>query len=67
MKAKGVKAMKQYSIIEVSLRGCHTAIWDATKGEWDDYSYNGSAFIIKKDGAWVGIYNMDCVQSIIVK
>ena len=26
-----------------------------------------AAFIVKKDGVWVGIYNMDVVHSIIVK
>lgn len=59
--------MKQYNVIEIFLKGGHTAVWEANKGEWDDYSYNGSAFIVKKDGVWVGIYNMDCVHSIIVK
>ncbi len=59
--------MKQYNTIEISLKGGHTAIWEASKGEWDDYSYNGSAFIVKKDGVWVGIYNMDVVHSIIVR
>lgn len=59
--------MKKYNFIEISFKGGHTVYWEADKGEWDDYSYNGSAFIIKKDGVWVGIYNMDCVLSIIVK
>ena len=35
------------------------------KGEWDDYSYDGKSVIVKKNGAWIGIYNFDnvfCVE-----
>lgn len=60
--------MNQYNnTIEISFKDGHVAVWEASKGEWDDYSYNGAAFIVKKDGVWVGIYNMDVVHSIIVK
>lgn len=34
--------------------------------EWDDYSYEGPIFVIKKDKCWIGIYNMSEVRSIIV-
>lgn len=54
-------------IIEVTFKNGHSAVWEAEKGEWDDYTYEGSVFAIKKDGAWVGIYNMDCIFSIVVK
>ncbi len=37
------------------------------KGEWDDYHYDGKYFIIKKDGAWVGMYNLDYIIGIVVK
>lgn len=59
--------MKKYNIIEVTFKNGHSAVWEADKNEWDDYAYDGSAFIIKKDGAWVGIYNMDSVISVVVK
>lgn len=59
--------MKIYNTIEVTLKGGHSAIWEADKGEWDDYSYDGMAFIIKKKGTWVGIYNMNHVISVVVK
>ena len=59
--------MEKYETINVTLKGGHIAVWEASKGEWDDYSYDGTVFIIKKNGAWVGIYNMDNIISVIVK
>lgn len=69
--------MKKNRIIKVTLtsrtftRNAHDDnidIWDADKGEWDDYTYgDGMAFIIKKDGEQVGIYNMNSVVSIVIK
>jgi hypothetical protein len=55
------------STINVALKNGMTACWEADKGEWDDYTYDGKAFIVKKNREYVGIYNMDCVSSIIVK
>lgn len=57
----------KYNIIEVTLTDQQTAVWEADEGDWDDYIYDGTAFIIKKDGAWIGIYNMDHVISVVVK
>ncbi len=57
----------KYRIIEITFKNGHSAVWDAEKGEWGDYAYDGSAFIIKKDGAWVGIYNMASIISVTVK
>ncbi len=59
--------MKSYNIIEVTFSNGHSAIWEADKGEWDDYAYDGKVFIIKKNGSWVGIYNMNHVISVVVK
>lgn len=56
-----------YNRIEITLKGGHTAYWEADKGEWDDYAYDGTAIIIKKNGAWVAIYNMDSVICLIMK
>lgn len=36
------------------------------KAQYTDYMYDGKCFIIMHGGKWVGIYNMDCVQSIAV-
>lgn len=57
----------KYSLIEISLNNGHIAEFDANQGEWDDYDYNGTVFVVKKDGVWVGIYNMDYVVSVVVK
>lgn len=59
--------MENYKTIEVTFSNGHSAIWEAEKGEWDDYSYDGKVFIIKNGGAWVGIYNMSHVISVVVK
>lgn len=59
--------MKKYNTIEVTFKNGHSAVWEANKGEWDDYAYDGAAFIIKKDGMWVGIYNMSHIISVVVK
>ncbi len=59
--------MKNYNRIEVTFKNGHTAVWEADKGEWDDYAYDGKVLIIKEDGSWVGIYNMDSVISVVVK
>ena len=47
--------MKEYKTIEVTFKNGHSAVWEAEKGEWDDYTYEGPVFAIKKNGAWVGI------------
>lgn len=59
--------MKNYNTIEVTMKDGQSSIWEADKDEWDDYAYDGKVFIIKKNGSWNGIYNMDCVLSVIVK
>ena len=33
---------------------------------WDDYEYNYGLFLVKKKGAWIATYNMDCVACVIV-
>ena len=58
---------KKYNTIEITFKNGHSAMWEADKGEWDDYAYDGKVFIIKKGCSWVGIYNMDSVISVVVK
>ena len=33
---------------------------------WDDYEYNDGLFVVKRKGAWIGIYNMDAVACVVV-
>lgn len=33
---------------------------------WDDYTYDGCLFIVKRCGAWVAVYNIGDVTAIIV-
>ncbi len=54
-------------IISVALKTGMTACWESALDEWDDYCYDGTAFVIKKNGEYVGIYNMDSVISVVVK
>lgn len=56
-----------YNTIEVSFKSGQSTIWKADNGDWDDYDYDGKMFIIKKDGNWVGFYNIDSILSIILK
>lgn len=30
-------------------------------GEWDDYSYDGTAVRVKRGDVWVGVYNFDMI------
>ena len=52
-------------LIKIVMTNSEEVEW--TKDKWDDYLYDGKYFIIKKDGAWVGMYNLDYIISIIVK
>ncbi len=51
--------------IHIVLKNGMSVVWESA--EWDDYSYDGKCFIIKKGGEWIGIYNMDAVISVVVK
>lgn len=52
-------------LIKIVMSNSEEVKW--TKEEWDDYVYDGKYFIIKRNGQWVGMYNLDYVISIIVK
>lgn len=53
------------SFIRIKMVNSEEVEWTVDK--WDDYLYDGKYFIIKKDGVWVGMYNLDYVISIVVK
>lgn len=52
-----------YNSIEITFKSGDTIAYH--EGEWDDYSFDGKAVAVKKNGAWIGIYNFDnvfCVE-----
>lgn len=52
-----------YNSIEITFKSGNTIAYH--EGEWDDYSFDGKAVAVKKNGAWIGIYNFDnvfCVE-----
>lgn len=60
---KEKKPMESAERIEITFKSGETISYG--KGEWDDYAYDGKAVIVKKNSAWIGIYNFDdvfCVE-----
>ena len=57
--------MDEFTRIEITYKNGYTKVYD--KGEWDDYGFVGNAIIVKKNDAWVGIYNFDEVFSVEIK
>ena len=56
-------SINNYEKIEITFKSGETITYD--KDKWDDYAYDGKAVIVKKNGAWIGIYNFDdvfCVE-----
>ena len=54
-----------YQTIKIAMKNSKQVVWE--KDEWDDYLYDRKFFIVKKNNAWVGFYNLDEVISIIVQ
>lgn len=48
--------------IVITLRDGDIIIW--SENEYDDYSYEGSVFVVIRNNEWVGIYNMKDVVSV---
>ena len=61
-----VKIETTTTTVEQKLTTLEIAFKNADDGDWDDYSYDGKVFIVKKNGTWVGLYNMDCIRCIVV-
>lgn len=63
MAEKERDSMNNYEKIEITFKSGETISYG--KDEWDDYAYDGKAVIVKKNSAWIGIYNFDdvfCVE-----
>lgn len=52
---KAEKTMESAERIEITFKSGETIAYNS--GEWDDYAYDGKAVIVKRNGAWIGIYN----------
>lgn len=50
-------------MINITLRNGSYAEW---KEEYTDYMYDGKYFIVIKGEKWIGMYNLDCICSIVV-
>lgn len=56
---------EKYDKITVTTKSKEIYCWE--KEEWDDYNYDGKLLIVLNGGAWVGLFNMDDVESVVVK
>lgn len=56
---------ESYEKIEITFKSGETITYKVN--EWDDYSYDGKAIIVKKGGAWIGIYNFSDIFCVEVK
>ena len=54
-----------YNTIEITFKNGESDIWNTP--DWVDCSYDDKVFIVKRNGAWIGFYNIDTVQKIIIK
>lgn len=52
-------------VIVIVFKNGQEIIWG--QNEWDDYAYDGTAFIVKRANDWVAIYNFDSIISVVVK
>ena len=57
--------MKTYEKLEITFMSGETIVYK--KGEWDDYSYDGTSVCVKLNGAWIGIYNFSKIFSVELK
>lgn len=58
-----IKREVPFNRLEITFKSGETIAYNS--GEWDDYAYDGGAVIVKRNGAWIGIYNFDdvfCVE-----
>jgi hypothetical protein len=55
--------LEVYKRLEITFKSGETITYKPD--EWDDYSFTGSAVVVKKNSTWIGIYNFDnifCVE-----
>ena len=54
-----------FTRIRITLLNGNSIVID--KDYWDDYSYDGRFIIIKKEGAWVAMYNAKEIFSVVLE
>jgi hypothetical protein len=57
--------METYEKLEITFMSGETIVYK--KGEWDDYSYDGTSVCVKLNGSWIGIYNFSKIFSVELK
>ena len=59
--------MRRNATITVTLDNGQQDVWRERDGTVDDYAVEHGAFIVKKDGATIGVYSLVHLVSAIVK
>lgn len=57
-------ADREWKFIEIYMKdkvGIETGVHRISASSWDDYEIVNGLFVVKKDGAWVAIYNLASV------
>lgn len=56
---------KEKNMIRIVFKNGEVVKWK--KKKYTDYRYDGRYFIVIKDKQWVGLYNLDCIATIVIK
>ena len=52
-------------MIRITFKNGETAIYNGES--YTDYLYDRRCFIVVKDLKWIGIYNLDCIDCIVIE
>ena len=63
---KKKKHMKIMNKATIKIYFADGRVDELPSGIWDDYQYIDRLFVVKRRGVWIGIYNMDAVDCIVV-
>lgn len=59
--------MRRNATITVTMDNGKQDVWRERDGDADGFAVENGAFVVKKDGAVVGVYSLDHLVSAIVK
>ena len=51
-------------MLRITFQNGDIVYWEEEK-EFDEYRYDGTLFIVIKGKQWVGLYNIDCISSVV--